>query len=220
MARWATPSLDDLAAIHQWGHEGVALADAARVAVDGVPALGAAAREELEEGLDALAWWTRAWHAAVDGAATAAYLASTTDDAARSWLIADADALDALADAPAGAGVPSSALRTFADLLRPFGGDAPPAERPFPTITRVSWDQDDDQTNIRWRIEPEGGGWLEHGGQWPLYLDESDRGEGPYHNWRAWLRELPSDSRVIFRACGDANGYVVCSSDHALWTEP
>jgi len=221
LAQWEAPDLPALAAIHQWVHEGDALARAARDTLAAVDSLAPADQAELAAGLDGLVWWTGAWRAAVDGVATARYLESWTDDAARAWLAADADTLDSLADsAPADASLDRDTLTALAAELRALAAGAAAADRPFPTITQVRWDFDDDLTNVRWRIEPEGSGWLQHEGDWPDYTDESDHGAGPDHNWRAWLRELPPDDRVVFRVCGGSSGYVVCSSDHALWTRP
>ena len=45
----------------------------------------------------------------------------------------------------------------------------------------------------------------------------SEIGEGPSVFWHAFTTLAPG-LRVVFRPCGESEGYTVCASDNVLWT--
>jgi hypothetical protein len=230
--RWqelTSPGGQTLVDVNQWGAEAVALAEAAIAAFeDGEPALPAAEAAALRRRFAVLGFAARAWKLALGADLTLkVYLADPQAQRAR-WIRQDATDLEELADevqAALDAGDIDTAfpadpevLSEIALQLRNATGDGSEAERPFPVITAVRWDFEDDRTNIRWTLRPPGSGWWERGPGWPAPYDTSSAiGAGPSEIWNAWTSSLGSGDRVPFRACGEAGGYRVCSADAVLW---
>lgn len=231
--RWQTltdPGGQTLVDANQWGVEGVELAAAAVLAFeDGGPSLPASAAVGLRQRLAVLHFATRAWKLLVGADLTLkVYLADPQAERAR-WLRQDADDLDDLS-AEIQTALDSGAildpfpanpdeLGSVASQLRSAMGTGASVERPFPTITEVRWDFEDDRTNVKWTLSEPGAGWWERGPGWPQpYDNPSGIGEGPADIWHAWTSSVEPDQRVPFRACGEAAGYRVCSADNVFWS--
>ena len=233
--RWQAltePGGQTLVDVNQWGTEGVALAEAAVANFEaGGGALPAAAAVELRRRFASLRFAAHAWKLVVGADLTLkVYLADPQGERA-TWLRQDADDLDDLAGEIETAldsgsildAFPANPdeLRSVAGQLRSAMGTGSSVERPFPTITKVRWDFEDDRTNVKWTLSEPGSGWWERGPGWPMpYDNPSGVGEGPADVWHAWTSSVEPDQRVPFRACGEAGGFRICSADNVFWSAP
>jgi len=227
--RLTNPTDQTLVDANQWGAEGVALAEAALTSfADAEGGLPADVAADLGSRLELLYAATRAWRLLVNADLTLrAHQVTPTDDRAI-WLRHDALELDDLADevdaAVASAlyadpfPVDTAVLRAVAQELRDELGEGSAIERPFPTITEVRFGYADGVTDVWWTLRPGGSSWWERGEGWPHpYETASEIGEGPSVFWHAFTTLAPG-LRVVFRPCGESEGYTVCASDNVLWT--
>lgn len=233
VTRLAAPDLQTLIDVNQWVMEGAITTSEALAAVNtAAPDLSAADEQVLRRRLWTLDFAVRGWGLVVRADVTLRALDQGLDEPRLAgWLADDVASLAALADdvdAAVASGeiadpfpVDTANLRAIAAQIEDVVGAAVAAPRDFPVLFRLRHDFAEGRTNFRWGVTPPATGWVERGGEWPVYDETSDVGEGPATWWTAWQNGLAADSRITWRACARSEeDVVVCSSDRVLWTPP